>query len=529
MTGSTLDSPLESFSDRRTWPYNYMLPWGIVFYPEPQLGEVVGPQLPASWPPRMDPRIAEWRDQTASLGSDGNQIYVHVPFCPFICDFCHFYKMTDPADRTAEVREAYVQAVLQEIALYSKVPAATSKKYNTIYFGGGTPSQLTAAQITQIIDALRANFDITPDAEISMEGVAFQLLSRGYLEKCIQAGVNRISYGVESLDADVRGNAGRGRENVESYPKVVELAHSLSPDMDVTVDLMAGLPGQTMESFSHDVRAVIDWGVTGVDIYYYFMVPGTPLHRAILDGKRDCHEYGAAALAMRDFARRTFMKAGFHQLTGESFVRRKGGNRFMQTFSKGGGNALNAVLPLGPTAMGDLEANYYRNVTDLKQYMEIVGSGRLPIHNSTRLTLELAQRRALLYALLRFEVPDALLRTNADRKHFKRWEEKGLVARSGSGYVVTDRGSLWYNLMQFEFLTLSDFQGMGKVVGSYADLEKIITDPNNGVGREIRAMIQGNGGVLGKLKYLGVKGALKIAKSLPVLDQRAMGYFDRVE
>jgi coproporphyrinogen III oxidase-like Fe-S oxidoreductase len=506
-----------------------MLPFPIVFYPEPQLGEVVGPQLPADWPPKIDPRVAEWRTQTAFLGSDGNQIYIHVPFCPFICDFCHFYKTTDPADRTAEIREVYVQAVLQEIALYSQVPMATNKTYNTVYFGGGTPSQLSASQIVRIINALRANFNITADAEVSLEGVAHQFLSPGFLEECVQAGVTRVSYGVESLDPKVRDDAGRGRENVEHYPKVVELARGLSPDMDVTIDIMGGLPGQTMESFSHDIHAAIDWGVTGVDVYYYFMVPGTPLHRAILDGKRDCHEYGAAALEMRDFTRRVFKKAGFHQLTGESFVRKKGGNRFMQTFSKGGGNALNSVLPLGPTAIGDLEANYYRNITDLREYIKIVGSGRLPIHNSTRMPLDVAQRRALLYAMLRFKVPGALLRTNADRKRFKRWEEKGLVARDGDGYVITERGTLWYNLMQFEFLTLSDFQGMSKVIGSFADLEKMITDPKNGVGRELRAKIQGKGGVLGKLKYLGVKGALKIAKSLPVLDQRAMGYFDRVD
>jgi len=505
-----------------------MLPFPIAFYPEPQLGEVIGPQLPADWPPRIDSQVAEWRDRTASLGSDGNQIYVHVPFCPFICDFCHFYKMSDPADRTSEIREAYVQAVLQEIALYSKVPMARDKTYNTVYFGGGTPSQLSASQIVRIIDALRANFNISTDAEVSLEGVAHQMLAPGFLEKCLKGGVRRISYGVQSLDPQIRENAGRGRENVEHFPKLVELAHSLAPDMDVTVDIMGALPGQDAEAFARDIRAVIDWGVTGVDVYYYFMVPGTPLHRAILSGERDCAEYGASALEMRDFARRTFKKAGFHQLTGESFVRTKGGNRFMQTFSKGGGNALNTVLPLGPTSLGDMEATYYRNISDLREYIKIVGTGRLPINNSTRMPLDIVQRRALLYSLLRLRVPDGLVESQADRKHFKRWQDKGLVAREGSDYVLTDRGALWYNHMQLEYLTISDFQGMAKVMGSFADLEQMVNDPNNGMGREIRAMIQGNGGVLGELKVLGLKGALKIAKSLPFVDQRAMGYLKPV-
>jgi len=528
VTTRTLDKPLENVADRSTWPYSAMLPFPVVFYPMPQHGEVIGPQRTTDWPPRIDPRVGQWRDRTASLGSDGNQIYVHVPFCPFICDFCHFYKVTDPADRGSDMRDAYVEALLQEIRLYSQVPVARDKKYNTIYFGGGTPSQLTAAQIVSIIDALRANFDVAPDAEITLEGVAHQLLSGGFLENCLKAGITRISYGVQSLDPEVRKNAGRGREHIEHYAKLVEHAHRLAPEMDVNIDIMAGLPGQDTESFLRDLRAVIDWGVTGVDVYYYVMQPGTPLFRAILSGERDCHSYGAAMLEMRDQARRLFDKAGFHQLTGESFVKAKGNDRFMQTFTKGGGNALNSVLPLGPSAQGDFEGTNYRNITELREYIRVVGTGRLPINNATRLPLDMARRRAILYGLLRLRVPDKLFETRSDRQRLKSWQDKGLIARDGNDQVLTPRGSLWYNHMQMEYIALTDLQAMAQMIGSFEDIEKMMNDPNNGIGREIRALIQGNGGALGELKYFGVKSALKIAKSLPVIDQRAIGWTGRV-
>ena len=528
VTSATLDRPIENVLDRSTWPYSAMLPFPVVFYPMPQSGQVIGPQMHTNWPPTIDPRVGEWRDRTAHLGSDGNQIYIHVPFCPFICDFCHFYKVTDPADRTSDIREAYVQAVLQEIALYSQVPVARNKTYNTIYFGGGTPSQLTAGQIVRIIDALRANFNISADAEITLEGVAHQLLAHGFLEKCLKAGITRISYGVQSLDPEIRENAGRGRENVEHFSKLVELAHRLDPNMDVNVDIMGGLPGQNVDSFLRDLRAVLDWGVTGVDVYYYVMQPGTPLYRAILSGERDCHEYGAAMLEMRDSARQIFGKAGFHQLTGESFVRSKGNDRFMQTFTKGGGNCLNAVLPLGPTAQGDFEATNYRNIPDLKEYIKVVGTGRLPINNATRLPLGMAQRRAVLYSLLRLRVPDGLVESRADRKYVKNWYDKGLMSREGSDHVLTERGKLWYNHMQLEYVALSDVQSMAQMIGSFADVEHMVNDPNSGVGRELRAMIQGNGGALGALKYLGFKSAIKVAKSLPIIDQRAVGWTGRV-
>jgi coproporphyrinogen III oxidase-like Fe-S oxidoreductase len=528
VTDAKFHTPLENHRDRTTWPFNALMPFPVVLYPMPQSGKVVGPQRPSDWPPKIDDQVAAWRDRTASLGSDGNQIYVHVPFCPFICDFCHFYKVTDLADRDSQMREAYVQAILKEIAMYSSMPVARDKTYNTIYFGGGTPSQLSAAQIVRIIDALRANFNVAKSAEITLEGVAHQLLSPGYLEKCLAAGVNRISYGVQSLDADVRAKAGRGREHIEHYAKLVELAHRLDPGMDVNVDVMACLPDQDAECFLRDIRGVIDWGVTGVDVYYYVMMPGTPLYRSILSGERSCHEYGAAMLEMRDMARRTFLQAGFHQLTGESFVRTKGDDRFMQTFTKGGGNALNAVLPLGPSAQGDFEATNYRNVADLKEYLKIVDSGRLPINNATQLQLDVAQRRAVLYSLLRLRVPDMLVETREQRKYIKRWHDKGLMVRDGSDHVFTDRGALWYNQMQIEYLAISDFKSMAQMIGSFAEVEQMMDDPKNGLGREIREMIRGDGGVVGDLKYLGFKSAMKVAKSLPILDQRAVGWTGRV-
>lgn len=522
------DALIENISDRSTWPYNGMLPFLVVFYPMPQSGEVVGPQAPADWPPRINPGVAEWRERTASLGSDGNQIYIHVPFCPFICDFCHFYKVTDMADRNSGMREAYVKAVLKEIELYAQVPHAREKTYNTIYFGGGTPSQLSAAQIVRILEALRANFNIVPDAEITLEGVAHQLLAPGFLELCIRAGITRVSYGVQSLDEGIRKKAGRGREKMEHYSQVVELARRLAPGMDVNIDMMGGLPGQDSSSFERDLKEVIDWGVTGLDVYYYVMQPGTPLSRAILAGEQDCHEYGSTMLEMRALARRNLMKAGFHQLTGESFVRKQGNDRFMQTFTKGGGNALNAVLPLGPSAQGDFEGTNYRNITELRDYLKVVELGKLPINNATRLPLDVAQRRAVLYSLLRLRVPDELLRSQSDRKHLDSWYKKGLLVRDGNDHVLGDRGALWFNHMQMEYLALSDFKGMAQMMGSFADVERLINDPHNGVGREIRALIQGSDSALGKLKLLGFKSALKIAKSLPVVDQRALGWTGRV-
>ncbi|MEE8555685.1 MAG: coproporphyrinogen III oxidase, partial [bacterium] len=93
--------------------------------------------------------MAQWRAATGGRPSDGNQIYVHIPFCPFNCHFCPLFKVRSSRDKSAASREAYLRALVGEIELYGNVPEVASRSFNTVYFGGGTPTELDPSQLAR--------------------------------------------------------------------------------------------------------------------------------------------------------------------------------------------------------------------------------------------------------------------------------------------------------------------------------------------------------------------------------------------
>jgi coproporphyrinogen III oxidase-like Fe-S oxidoreductase len=183
---------------RSRWPYAALLPHSVKVYPVVQVANLVGAQTAQQWPPQMNGRVAEWADRTGQQAAI-NQIYLHIPFCPFLCPFCPLYKVSDVRERTAASRAAYVEHLIREIEMYGRVTSLADKTYDAVYFGGGTPTELRPEQLIRILNALRRNFHISPTAEITLEGVARQMLAPGYLESCFAGGFNRISFGVQIL------------------------------------------------------------------------------------------------------------------------------------------------------------------------------------------------------------------------------------------------------------------------------------------------------------------------------------------
>src|SRR5262249_7317218 len=160
----------------------------------------------------------------------------------------------------------------------------------------------------RVLAALRAAFPIAADAEVTLEAVANQLLG-DRLDAYHQQGFNRISFGVQTLDPSVRRTIGRG-ETVEDYERLVELLAS-RPWLPFNVDLMVGLPGQTVEIFTDDVRRVSAWGIGSVDVYTYWMVPGSRIYDGVVSQQGESPTYGARLLEFRVAAKRIMKEMGF--------------------------------------------------------------------------------------------------------------------------------------------------------------------------------------------------------------------------
>ena len=160
-------------------------------------------------------------------------IYIHIPFCRRLCYYCDFYKTTN-----TDLIENFLEALKQEIR--QRQDYLNDEIIKTIYFGGGTPSVLTASQLSCIMENIYANFQVVPDAEITFESNPDDLNPK-YLQELKESGINRLSIGIQSFHNEHLKKMNR-RHSAEQAVEAVENAIE-AQFYDLSVDLIFGLPG----------------------------------------------------------------------------------------------------------------------------------------------------------------------------------------------------------------------------------------------------------------------------------------------
>jgi oxygen-independent coproporphyrinogen-3 oxidase len=220
--------------------------------------------------------------------------YIHIPFCVKKCAYCDFLSFPSCLERAGE----YVEALCKEIRLtpswFSSARAADAKTecksggsdssqargdggcaLRTIYFGGGTPSLLSAAQIEKVIGALREEFGITEGCEITLE-VNPGTVNEEKLSSFFAAGVNRLSIGVQSLDDKVLKELSRIHDS-SSAKKVISEAKAAG-FINISCDMMLGIPGQTLESVKETLDYLLFQEIPHISLYSLILEEGTPLY-----------------------------------------------------------------------------------------------------------------------------------------------------------------------------------------------------------------------------------------------------------
>ena len=231
------------------------------------------------------------------------QLYLHFPFCKrkcFYCDFC-----SAPAD--AETVAAYCSALKKEIVLTAeKYPGA---RVSTVFLGGGTPTLVPAAELRAVLEELRRRFDILPDAEITAEGNPGTLSPR-WLEAACACGLNRLSLGVQAAQDRLLRAIGRIHTFAQAE-EAVAMARAFGI-RNLNVDLMSGLPGQTLRDWRESIDAAVALDVEHVSAYSLILEEGTPLWRMVEAGSvrlpddeltAEMYEQGVAWLEAAGYAR----------------------------------------------------------------------------------------------------------------------------------------------------------------------------------------------------------------------------------
>ncbi len=301
-------------------------------------------------------------------------IYLHIPFCVRKCAYCDFVSFPE-----GSVPEAYMEVLLTEIELVShggSYPAA----FDTVFFGGGTPSLLTGDQMRRIMSALSERFDIRKDAEISMEANPGTVTP----EKLIayrESGINRLSLGLQSTHDSLLREIGR-IHTFSQFQQTLEQARAAG-FTNINVDLMHGLPNQTISQYLDSIKTVCDLGVQHISAYSLILEEHTPLYIRVERGETKVPDEDLVA-DMQDAGIDYLETRGYHRYEISNFAQDGFECRHNLNYWHNG-----EYLGFGVAAHGvvrDRKWTRTANVDTFEEYYRLIARGKRPLAETIRLS-----------------------------------------------------------------------------------------------------------------------------------------------
>lgn len=239
-------------------------------------------------------------------------LYLHLPFCVKRCGYCDFSTAAVSVD-SPEI-DAYIENLVLQIRRKAKEGELSALE--TVYIGGGTPSYVGLARLSNLLYTLSLSMHLTPEVECTMEANPESLTER-MVRDIWALGVNRLSLGVQSFDDEVLCILGRAHTSDDARRA---LAAALTRFENVSVDLMCGIPGQSEKSFEASVREAVRLGATHISIYPLTIEPHTVFEQAILKGTLEEPDDDIEATHM-EIAARILAEGGFERYEVASYAR----------------------------------------------------------------------------------------------------------------------------------------------------------------------------------------------------------------
>ncbi len=239
-------------------------------------------------------------------------LYLHLPFCVKRCAYCDFTTAAVSAD-SPEI-DTYIEDLVLQIR--RKAKEGELGVLETVYIGGGTPSYVGLARLSNLLYTLSLSMHLTPEVECTMEANPESLTER-MVRDIWALGVNRLSLGVQSFDDEVLCTLGRAHTSDDARRA---LAAALTRFENVSVDLMCGIPGQSEKSFEASVREAVRLGVTHISVYPLTIEPHTVFEQAVLKGALEEPDDDIEAAHM-EIAARVLVEEGFERYEVASYAR----------------------------------------------------------------------------------------------------------------------------------------------------------------------------------------------------------------
>jgi oxygen-independent coproporphyrinogen-3 oxidase len=387
--------------------------------------------------PAFDGRAYTERLQQASgLAGAPLSLYVHLPFCAERCTYCG---CTMIAARSHAIAVRYLEYLEREIGMLA-THLGDRRRVVQHHWGGGTPTFLNLAEIERLHGCVSRHFDLVGGAEQAIE-IDPRVTSREQLALLRSLGFNRLSMGVQDFNPEVQAAIGR-RQSERATRELYDFARTLGFD-SINVDLIYGLPLQTLESFERTLRSIVAMHPDRIAVYSYAHVPWLRPHQKLIDVSglpNPESKVGLIGAAIDAFAGAGYLSIGMDHFArpDDDLAVAMAERRLHRNFMGYTTRPADDMLGLGLSAIGDVQGAYAQNAKTLTAYYAALDDGRFPIERGIALSADdLVRRHVITELMCNFRV-DREAVARAFDIDFDRYFARELAALAAPGGPVSD-------------------------------------------------------------------------------------------
>ncbi len=365
--------------------------------------------------------------------------YFHIPFCKTHCSYCGFFQNTSKANMI----DKYVDYLVREIELTADVPWVQEQPFHAVYFGGGTPTDLSPEHIRRLGKVIHKHLPLANDCELTFES-RFTGLDDEKIEACLEAGFNRFSLGVQTFNSRIR----RKMSRIDPQEVMLERLEKLASHNQaaVVVDLIYGLPWQTLDDYKKDLDILLSSAVHGADLYQLIVQGATRMALSIEKGTMPAAASTALKADMFQLGIETLEAAHWKRLSVSHWTRDNRERNIYNHSVKAGAS----ILPFGSGGGGNIEGYGTMVHRSLEPYFAMIDAGRKPLMGLSQPSSHHPLTKALGegFDLGWFDLDTIQQRSGVDlAQHaapvFDAWEANGLITQEAHFIDLTLAGQFW--------------------------------------------------------------------------------------
>jgi coproporphyrinogen III oxidase-like Fe-S oxidoreductase len=400
-------------------------------------------------------QIASYLDQPHP-GEKLVYIYIHVPFCTSMCNYCPFYH-TYWGHSGAGERARFVDAVVAELRMYASRTFFRGTPVCNVNFGGGTPFLLETHHLARILETVQREFAMAERPVISIEGDPIALQDRDKLAALKACGFTRVSFGLQTFNERLRKKLRVDSSGIDVYRCVDAVTKSFD---EWGCDILYNCPDQNVTEIRYNVDRICELEPSIVDAYDLNISPNTKLSKLVAFGHFRTNPSNRSEIEQFAALRETFLEHGFEQVRSVNFKPPRGPlhrNGILHQFSED-------VLGIGPSARTFLYSGgrNYRNHCSTEKYVASVEKGELPIEAGNVVPASVLEERDMVLFPYYLEVAKSSINYPRFAPKIAEMVASGYVEDRGATIALTELGKLWAGNVQYHFHSDEEKAAMGR-------------------------------------------------------------------